>query len=72
MIHLIIPPISDCFMPTLGVAQIAGYLKDNGIACKAYDASAELMHILLEGWKDQKEISSDEKENGGYTYKNIA
>ncbi len=59
-------------MPTLGVAQIAGYLKDNGIACKAYDASAELMHILLEGWKDQKEISSDEKENGGYTYKNIA
>lgn len=72
MIHLIIPPVSDCFMPTLGVAQIAGYLKDNGIACKAYDASAELMHILLEGWNDQKGIFFDGKENGNYTYKNIA
>lgn len=47
MINLIIPPVSDCFMPTLGVAQIAGYLKSNSIKCKVYDASAELFYNLV-------------------------
>lgn len=51
MIYLIIPPVSDCFMPTLGIAQIAGYLKSNGIECRTIDSSAELLHILLEQWK---------------------
>lgn len=47
MIELIIPPISDCFMPTLGVAQIAGYLYENNIDCMVYDASAELMFEIF-------------------------
>lgn len=71
MINLIIPPVSDCFMPTLGVAQIAGYLKDNGIACKTYDSSAELLHILLKCKEEQNREFSDRKESGDYTYKNV-
>lgn len=54
MIYLIIPPVSDCFMPTLGIAQIAGYLKSNGIVCRTVDSSAELLHILLEQWKEKE------------------
>ena len=27
MFSMIVPPMSDCFMPTLGAAQIVGFLK---------------------------------------------
>ncbi len=36
-------------MPTLGVAQIAGYLKSNGIKCRVIDAGAEFLYGLFEG-----------------------
>lgn len=42
-------------MPTLGIAQIAGYLKSNDIVCRTVDCSAELLHILLEQWKGKGE-----------------
>lgn len=45
---LIIPPISDCFMPTLGVAQIAGYLKEKSVLYRVYDLNAELLKSLYE------------------------
>lgn len=47
MVNLVIPPVSDCFMPTLGVAQIAGYLKKNNICCRVIDASAEFVYDLF-------------------------
>lgn len=48
MIRIIIPPISDCFMPTLGAAQIVGYLKSHDIKAKLYDANQELMYGVVE------------------------
>lgn len=39
--------MSDCFMPTLGAAQIVGFLKKENINCKLYDCSAELCDYLL-------------------------
>lgn len=47
MVSIIIPPVSDCFMPTLGAAQLTAYLKRQGIAAKLYDLSAELQTVLL-------------------------
>lgn len=46
MISFIIPPISDCFMPTLGVPQLIGYLMDKGIECRAYDISIEFIQKI--------------------------
>jgi len=48
MIVLVIPPVSDCFMPTLGVAQIAGYLKEANVDCKVYDIGAEINYKIYE------------------------
>lgn len=48
MVSIIIPPVSDCFMPTLGAAQLTAYLKQQGIASKLYDLSAELQTVLLQ------------------------
>lgn len=48
MVSIIIPPVSDCFMPTLGAAQLTAYLKRQGIAAKLYDLSAELQTLLLQ------------------------
>ena len=48
MIRIIIPPISDCFMPTLGAAQIVGYLKAHNIKTKLYDANQELMYSIVD------------------------
>ncbi|MCH5260552.1 MAG: radical SAM protein [Lachnospiraceae bacterium] len=48
MVSIIIPPVSDCFMPTLGAAQLAAYLKRQEIAAKLYDLSAELQTVLLQ------------------------
>ena len=48
MVSIIIPPVSDCFMPTLGAAQLVAYLKQQGIATKLYDLSAELQTVLLQ------------------------
>lgn len=62
MVYLIIPPVSDCFMPTLGVAQIAGYLKRSHIACRTFDASAELLYGLLNQYAEQYLSVSEEKE----------
>lgn len=70
-IYLVIPPVSDCFMPTLGVAQIAGYLKKNGINCKVCDASAELLHIIFDSQKGKLESILGMSEDGDYTYKNV-
>lgn len=47
MVSLLIPPVSDCFMPTLGAAQIIGYLKSVEIPCKLYDINAELNLSVL-------------------------
>lgn len=47
MLGLVIPPVSDCFMPTLGAAQIESYLKENHIPCKLYDINAELNYYVL-------------------------
>ena len=55
MINLIIPPVSDCFMPTLGAAQLAGYLKKNDIKCRLYDASAEFFYNLFRSDIQQSE-----------------
>lgn len=63
MIHFIIPPVSDCFMPTLGVAQIAGYLKSHDIEYRVHDANAELLYILWNQW--------GEKNGREYSYKNV-
>ena len=64
MISIIIPPVSDCFMPTLGAAQIAAYLKQQGIATKLYDLSAELQTILLQqGEMLQKNIHTKLKDS---------
>ncbi len=63
MINLVIPPVSDCFMPTLGVAQIAGYLKSKGIECRVFDAGAELLYRIFKANNPQ----AKEEE---YTYKN--
>ncbi len=49
MFGLVIPPVSDCFMPTLGAAQIIGYLKDNSISCKMYDLGGQLNQSVLQG-----------------------
>lgn len=46
MMSLIIPPVSDCFMPTLGAAQLVGFLKQQGIQSKLYDLSAELQNLI--------------------------
>ena len=43
---MIIPPVSDCFMPTLGAAQIVGYLKSCDISCRLFDINAELNHAI--------------------------
>lgn len=43
MFSLLIPPISDCFMPTLGVAQIAAYLKEKKISCVIHDLSIDFI-----------------------------
>lgn len=48
MVSIIIPPVSDCFMPTLGAAQLVAYLKWQGIATKLYDLSAELQTVLIQ------------------------
>lgn len=72
MVNLIIPPISDCFMPTLGVAQIAGYLKDSNVECRVFDASAELLNIIFMSKDAQPEILQKMLGDGSYTYKNIA
>jgi hypothetical protein len=48
MVSIIIPPVSDCFMPTLGAAQLTAYLKQQGVAAKLYDLSAELQTVLLQ------------------------
>lgn len=72
MVYLIIPPISDCFMPTLGVAQIAGYLKSNHIACRTFDGSAELLHSLLNQQAEQDRAASDRPEKEKYTFKKAA
>ena len=47
MVRMIIPPVSDCFMPTLGAAQIVGYLKAHHIKAKLYDANQEFMQCLI-------------------------
>ena len=49
MFGLVIPPVSDCFMPTLGAAQIIGFLKKNLIPCKMYDLSGQLNQSVLQG-----------------------
>lgn len=46
MMSLIIPPVSDCFMPTLGAAQLVGFLKQQGIQSKLYDLGAELQNLI--------------------------
>lgn len=46
-ISIIIPPVSDCFMPTLGAAQIKAYLSQKAIPTKLYDLSAELQNLIL-------------------------
>lgn len=71
MLHFIIPPVSDCFMPTLGVCQIAGYLKENHISCKVYDASAELLNIIFGLRKEQPEFILKSLDDNFYTYRNI-
>lgn len=48
MVSIIIPPVSDCFMPPLGAAQLVAYLKQQGIVAKLYDLSAELQTVLLQ------------------------
>lgn len=70
MINLIIPPISDCFMPTLGVAQIAGYLKSNNVDCRVFDASAELLSILVEKGRSCSEKIKGLSGNADSVYKN--
>lgn len=47
MTAIVIPPVSDCFMPTLGAAQIVAYLRENYISTKLYDLSAELQQLIL-------------------------
>lgn len=47
MADIIIPPVSDCFMPTLGAAQLVSYLKENQLPAKLYDLSAELQQLIL-------------------------
>ena len=51
MVSIIIPPVSDCFMPTLGAAQLTAYLKQQKIETKLYDLSAELQTVLLQQGK---------------------
>lgn len=62
MVSIIIPPVSDCFMPTLGAAQLVAYLKQQGIAAKLYDLSAELQTVLLQYGETLKEARSVEGE----------
>lgn len=62
MISVIIPPVSDCFMPTLGAAQITAYLKQQGITTKLYDMGAEFQRVLLqEGVLVARDFASLEK-----------
>lgn len=65
MLNLIIPPISDCFMPTLGAAQLAGFLKSNNIACRVHDAGAELLYRLFI-------LNTRQSEDKQYTYRALA
>lgn len=62
MISIIIPPVSDCFMPTLGAAQLAAYLKQQGIAAKLYDLSVELQTVLLQQGEMQQVVRLSEGE----------
>lgn len=62
MVSIIIPPVSDCFMPTLGAAQLVAYLKQRGIAAKLYDLSAELQTILLQEGETLPEVGPVEGE----------
>ena len=58
MLSVVIPPVSDCFMPTLGAAQISSYLKQRGIVAKLYDLGAELQTIILQ--HGEKLLESEE------------
>ena len=72
MIKLVIPPVSDCFMPTLGTAQIAGFLKENGIDCKVIDANAELLRgIFNEVQNCSNELKEVILDGNEYNYKNV-
>lgn len=52
MISIVIPPVSDCFMPTLGAAQIVGFLRQHGIRTKLYDLGAELQNFICNFGQD--------------------
>lgn len=72
MIVLVIPPVSDCFMPTLGVAQIAGYLKEANVDCKVYDIGAEINYKIYEKVLNENErIKNLIIGDNGYTYRNL-
>ncbi len=71
MVVLIIPPVSDCFMPTLGVAQIAGYLEERNIDCNVFDMGAELNYSLFSEVKKKLPIKDIVLDGGEYTYKNL-
>lgn len=47
MVNIVIPPVSDCFMPTLGSAQLVSYLRAHQLPATLYDLSAELQQLLL-------------------------
>ena len=72
MIYLVIPPVADCFMPTLGVTQIAGYLKEEKVNCQVFDANAELTYnifnMINQISDNVKQIIWDDEE---YSYKNV-
>lgn len=72
MIVLVIPPVSDCFMPTLGVAQIAGYLKETNVEYKVYDIGAEINYkIYANVLNNDEKIKNLILDDNGYTYRNL-
>lgn len=46
MFIMFIPPVSDCFMPTLGAAQILGYLRERNLKCNLCDLNIEFMNYI--------------------------
>lgn len=72
MIFLVIPPVSDCFMPTLGVTQIAGFLKEKKVNCRVFDANAELTYNIF---NMINQLSDNAKwiiwNDGEYSHRNV-
>lgn len=72
MIYLIIPPVSDCFMPTLGATQIAGYLKEKRISFRLFDAGAELNYILHQSMRNVLCTAGDLLDDiDDFSYRNV-